>query len=50
MVEGGELCGDVGIADYCGNVTLDKTTRGGSCGLRYRAYRAWREKSDVGVE
>ena len=50
MVEGGELCGDVGIADNRGNVTLDKTTCGGSCGLRYRADRAWREKSDVGVE
>ena len=50
MVEGGELRGDVGITDYRGNVALDKATRGGRCGLRYRAYRAWREKSDVGVE
>ena len=49
-IDGGELCGDVGIADYCGNVALDKTARGESCGLRYRADRAWREKSDVGVE
>ena len=50
MVEGGELCGDVGIADSRGNVTLDKAIRGGRCGLWHRAYRAWREKSDVGVE
>jgi len=50
VVEGGELRGDVGIADYRGNIALDKTARGGRCGLRYRADRAWREKSDVGAE
>ena len=36
MVEGGELCGDVGIADSRGNVTLDKAIRGGRCGLWHR--------------
>lgn len=48
--ESGELRGDAGVTDYCGNVALDEATRGGSRGLRYRPDRAWREKSDVGVE
>ena len=50
MVEGGELRGNAGITPYCGNIALDKATRGGSRGLRYRAYRTWCEKSDVGIE
>jgi len=48
--EGGELCGDVDITDYCGNVVMDQAARGGCRGVRYWANQTWCEKSDVGVE